>query len=399
MVERVLNRKYVILAVALLIALISVSVFLTLEPYKEISAKSFYFGVEFAYGNQFSQVKALVDKVKGYTNLFVIGSVLLTFNRTALDESCNYIYTSGLNFIVFVTSYPMYNSTNGYPGNNTLFDWMGNATQTYGSRLLGFYRYDEPGGNQLDDAVFQLIKNNSLSYAEVANEYVYNLGGIVHYYSTYGGRTGVSPAKMFTSDYGLFWFDYESGYSAVFTEFLGNESSQIPIALDRGAAQSFNRQWGAIVTWNSEFPNPEPGGQLLSDLSTAYTAGATYTVVYTFPNITGYSYGTLPQEDFEALRTFWNLLHTNSVSSLSNEAEAAYGIPINLGFGFRSADDTIWGLFPASNDSYTATIWSDTQLLLSTYGYALNIIYDNQTVIQPTLKEYPHVYYYNQTIT
>ncbi len=114
---------------------------------------------------------------------------------------------------------------------------------------MGFYRYDEPGGNQLDDGRFQLIDNASLSSAQVADEYVDNLGGIMHYYSTDGNRAGVSPAKMFTSDYGLYWFDYESGYSTVFGEFVGNQSRQTTIALDRGAAQSFNHPWGIIITW------------------------------------------------------------------------------------------------------------------------------------------------------
>ena len=392
-----LNRKYVILAAALLIAFILVSLFLTFEPYKE-AARPFYLGVDFAYGSQFSQVKALVDEVRGYTNLIVLGSIPLTFNRTALDESCNYIDQSGLDFIVFITSYPMYNSTDGYPGNNTLFDWMGNVTQKYGNQLLGFYRYDEPGGNQLDDGRFQLIDNASLSYAQVANEYVDNLGGIVHYYSTDGNRAGVSPAKMFTSDYGLYWFDYESGYSTVFGEFVGNQSRQTTIALDRGAAQSFNHPWGIIITWKyDQAPFLEPSNELFSDLSLAYSAGATYEVVFSYPNVT--EYGTLTSNDLEAMQTFWTDVQTNHGQFGTNAAEAAYVVPVNFGFGFRNADDKIWGLFPASNDSYTAKIWSDTQLLLARYGSTLNIIYDNQAVIQPTLKEYAHVFYYNQTVT
>jgi hypothetical protein len=98
------------------------------------------------------------------------------------------------------------------------------------------------------------------------------------------------------------------------------------------------------------------------------------------------------------LQTFWNAIHTNPGQFGSSSAEAAYVVPANFGFGFRAADDHIWGLFPASNDPQTAKIWNYTQLLLTRYNYRLNIIYDNQTVIGPTLNEYAKVYYYNQTI-
>ena len=185
-----MNRKFVILTAVLLIVLISLSLFLTVNILrKQVSTRPFYVGVEFAYGNQFSQLKALVDKVKDYTNLFVMGSVTLSFNRTALDESCNYLYSSGLNFIVLITSYPMYNSTNGYPPNNTIFDWMGNATREYGDKFLGIYRFDEPGGNQLDNGKFRLINDTSLSYAEIANDYVGTLSGFIQYYGTLGNTT------------------------------------------------------------------------------------------------------------------------------------------------------------------------------------------------------------------
>lgn len=392
-----MNRKHAVLAAALLIALIAISLFLVLEPGEQAPSRPFYVGVEFAYGSQFSQVKAMVDEVKSYTNLFVLGSVTLSFNRTAFNESCNYIYDSGLNFIVFITSFPMYNASNGYPPGNTIFDWMGNATQLYGKQLLGFYRFDEPGGNQVDDGKEQLVKNATLGVAQVATDYVDNLGGIIHYYATYGNQTGVTAANMFTSDYALYWFDYQSGYSTVFGEFVGNESRQSVIALDRGAAQSFNRTWGVIVTWNSEFPKPESEPELLLDLSTAYSAGATYAVVFPF-NITGYSYWTLPPEDFAALRTFWGTLHSNSKQFGSTPAEAAYVVPADFGFGFRSATDTIWGLFPASSDNYTAKIYSDTQFLLAKYNMRLNIIYDNQSIIDPSLNEYAEIFYYNQTV-
>jgi hypothetical protein len=199
-----LNRKYVITTAALLILLILISLFIILnQPPKPVSAKPFYLGVEFAYGSQFSQVKALADKVKDYTNLFVIGSIALTFNRTALDESCNYLSSSGLDFIVLFTSLLMYNSGNGYPSNNNVFDWIGNATRLYGNRLLGIYRFDEPGGDQLDETPFQLVSDRSLSYAKVAQFYVGNLSSIIHYYATIAQTTNV-PIKIFTSDYALY---------------------------------------------------------------------------------------------------------------------------------------------------------------------------------------------------
>ena len=393
-----MNRKYVILAVVLLIVLVSASIFLTLKPTEPVSVRQFYLGVEFAYGSQFNQLKALVDKVENYTNLLVIGSVTLTFNRTALNESCNYIYSSGLNFIVLITSYPMYNATNGYPGDNTIFDWIGNATRDYGNRLLGIYRYDEPGGHQLDDKNQRLISNFSLSYAHIAQEYVDIISAFIQYYSTLGGTTSVPVVKIFTSDYGLYWFDYQAGYSTVFAEFVGNQSRQSIIALERGAAQSFNRPWGVIITWKyNQQPYLESGAELLSDLSLAYSAGATYALVFSFPNITGY--GTLTPDDFQALQTFWSDIHSNPRQFGSNPAEGAYVLPANFGFGFRNPDDTIWGLFPASNDSYTGKIWSDTQILLACYYNRLNIIYDYPHIIAPTLSEYSKVFYWNQTIT
>ena len=147
-----MNRKYVILAEVLLILLVSLSLLFVLNPFGEKAlTRQFYVGVEDAYSNQFSQLKALVDKVKNYTNLFVIGSVELTFNRTALDESCDYIVNSGLNFIVLFTSFTMYNRT-GFSSSYTIFNWIADAKQKYGDKFLGIYRFDEPGGNQLDKA-------------------------------------------------------------------------------------------------------------------------------------------------------------------------------------------------------------------------------------------------------
>ena len=70
----------------------------------------FYVGVEVAYTNaNVSDVREMVDKVRNYTNLFVIGSIELTFNETALNESCDYIYNAGLKIVVLFTDATRYN--------------------------------------------------------------------------------------------------------------------------------------------------------------------------------------------------------------------------------------------------------------------------------------------------
>ena len=173
-----MNRKFTILIAILLMVVIILSLFLALNWYSsKTSNRQFYVGVEYAYGSQAGEVKALVDKVKDYTNLFVIGSVELTFNKTALDESCDYIFNSGLNFIVLFTGIDMYNYSNGY----TIMNWMVDAQHKYGDQFLGIYKIDEPGGNQLENGPSQII-NDTASYSQTAQAYVGNLSAMINYY-------------------------------------------------------------------------------------------------------------------------------------------------------------------------------------------------------------------------
>jgi hypothetical protein len=382
------------LAAALLIVLVSLSLFLIFKkPGKQVPAGPFYVGVEFAYGSQFSQLKALVDKVENYTNLFVIGSIELTYNQTALDESCNYIVKSGLNFIVLFTTDSNYNYS--------LFNWILNARQVYGDQFLGIYKYDEPGGDQLDGRAMYVndtgnsYPDNPTGYAEAAQNYISNLGGMTNDWLNYTNR-------IFTSDYGLYWFDYNSSYTAVFGEFLENQNNtqkQLIIALDRGAAESFNRDWGVTITYNSpEPPYLENGTVMLQDMQTAYNAGANYIIVFNYPTYPATNrYGILSQDQFNAIENFWNQIHSNPGSFDSSKAQVAYVVPENYGFGFRNPSDTIWGLFPADGNS--SKIYNDAHFLLGKYGTNLNIIYDQPGIINPTLKNYEKVYYWNQTIT
>lgn len=381
-----MNRKLVIVTSTVLIVLIILSLFVATNLLsKKPQPREFYVGVEYAYGDQAVGVEALVDKVRNYTNLFVIGSVAVTFNRTALDESCDYIFNSGLNFIVLFTGIDMYNYSNGYKITN----WMVDAQHKYGDKFLGIYKIDEPGGNQLDNGPSRII-NDTASYSQTAQAYVGNLSAMINYYHPY------SP-NIFTADYALNWFDYKANYTAVFAEFVGNESRQRIIAQDRGAAQAFNKDWGVIINWKyNQDPYLESGDELYSDLSLAYSAGAKYAFVFSFsnPNIT--NYGTLADEHFAVLQKFWNTLHSNPGSFGSNKPEAAYIVPKDYGFGFRSSNDVIWGLFPA--DELSQKIYNDTNTLTAKYGSRYDILYDEPQV-GPLLGCYSIVFYWNQTVT
>ncbi len=393
-----MNRKLATLTATILIILIVLSLFIALNALSnKTPGRQFYLGVEYAYGNnqttevQISQIEALVNKVKDYTNLFVMGDVSLTFNQTALYEACDFIYNNTkLNFIVLFTggTYYSYNPV----------QWMFEAKDRYGDRLLEIYKYDEPGGNQIDTTPTQLINKTIISpdasWSAIADNYVGNLSFMVNFYQNH------ASVKLSTADYGLYWFDYKSNYTTVYAELVGNESRQRIIALDRGAAQSFGKDWGVIVNWKyNQPPYLENGVELYNDLALAYSAGAKYGIVFSYPiNPENNQYGILQDEHFEAIHKFWNTLHNNPASFGSNEAEAAYIVPKDYGFGFRSPNDSIWGLKPA--DALSPKIFYDTNNTLpEKYGSRFDILYDEREIIEPLLRNYKVVYYWNQTIT
>ena len=343
------------------------------------SRSEFFVGIEFAYSDDVSDLKTLVDKVKNFTNLFVIGSLEISFNQTALNEACDYIVDSGLRLIVLFTDSDMYSYT--------IFDWMTEANQKYGDKFLGVYRYDEPGGNQLDHGDSMLVEN-ATDYADAAAKYSANLGIIVEYYLNYAPR-------MLTADYGLYWFDYTAGYTAVFAEFGWNHSRQLHMGLCRGAAKAYNRDWGTIVTWTyNGTPYLQSGPELYSDLKLAYNNGAKYAVVFSYPVIG--PYGTLKEEHFDALKDFWSYFNSNPQEHGVNQGEVAYVLPKDYGFGFRSPSDTIWGLWEA--DASSQKVWDDVNTLLDQYGSRLDIVYNEPEIMDAVKSRYDKLIFWNETI-
>jgi len=376
-----LGLKTVVLGITLIVVLLVSFIAAAAWWLNSISSSSdFFVGVEFAYSDEVSDLKTLVDKVKNCTNLFVIGSLEVSFNQTALNEACDYIVDSGLHLIVLFTDSDMYSYT--------IFDWMVEAKQKYGDKFLGVYRYDEPGGHQLDQGDSMLVET-AVDYADAAAQYSANLGIIVDYYLNYTPR-------MLTADYGLYWFDYKAGYTAVFAEFGWNHSRQLHMGLCRGAAKAYNREWGTIVTWTyNGTPYLQSGTELYSDLKLAYNSGAKYAVVFSYPVIG--PYGTLKEEHFDALNDFWIYVNSNPQEHGVNQGEAVYVLPKDYGFGFRSPSDKIWGLWEA--DDLSQKVWDDVNTLLDQYGSRLDIVYDEPEIMDAVKSRYDQLFFWNQTIT
>jgi hypothetical protein len=299
-----LNNKLKVAISSLLVVTVLASAFLVNGFFnRPTQGRPFYVGVEYAYADDTAQLETLVDKVAPYTNLFVIGALQISFNRTALDESCDYITQSGLSFIVLFTGIDRYNWTGGY----NITNWMLDAQHRYGDKFLGIYKIDEPGGNQLDNGASQIINTTvSGTYIQISQSYVGNLSQMNNYYHPY-------TPSIFTADFALNWFDYKANYTTVLAEFVGNESRNRIIAQDRGAATAFQKDWGVIVNWKYNQPPHylESGEELYNDLALAYSAGASYGVVFSYPNLTSSTYGILEEQHFDALQRFWSTLHTN----------------------------------------------------------------------------------------
>jgi hypothetical protein len=384
---------------------ISLSIVVSVELIGNSKAPAFFVGVEYAYSYSnttassvmVNDAKALVDKVKNYTNLFIIGTPQLTFNETALNETCDYIRDAGLYFIVLLTG------RNSYSGPNQPFDWLVNDAPRYGDRFLGVYRFDEPGGNQLDQGESKLISVEDKNLYNIYNSqnaaafYTFNLQAHIEPYANATVNGVTVHSRTFTADYGLYWFDYSANYDTVFAEFGSNQSRELTVALCRGAANAHGKDWGAIITWEYDKPPYiESADALYNDLTLAYNSGAKYAVVFDYPKVEGQQYGILTEDHFDALKRFWNDIH--STSQQKNEpAKVAYVLQADYGFGFRNPEDTIWGLWSA--DNHSAKIYNDAKKLIDRYNSTFDIVHDDPQFRNIIRNRYETLIFWNETVT
>ena len=413
----------------LLIFILTISIAVTYSSYSSVNKSkadpSAYIGIAFC-GNTTQEAKLLIDKVKSYTNLFILdsGRNPISENQTTVEDICDYAVSQGLSVIINMGIKDVSNpaSWNWFWQAQSLDAIKQRWTQRWGSKFLGIYYNDEVGGLQLDanwrtfyTKYGSRLNNIGVPIAEDLNAiklkmqaYLdngtlptnYDLEANFFVNDVMGMDPGVqnlTAAKipMFISDYGLYWWDYLGGYNTVFAEIGGNQSSVAEqIAQVKGASRLQNKDWGTIITWKyNQPPYLDTGDQIYNEMLTSYEAGAKYITIFDYPyNQT--AYGVLTNEQLLALQRFWNDITTKKFTDLSTP-EAVLVLPHNFGWGMSNPNDTIWGFWVS--DNRTQQIGTDISELLAKYGPALDIVFDDPAYPISNVP-YQHVYYWNQTI-
>jgi hypothetical protein len=202
---------------------------------------------------------------------------------------------------------------------------------------------------------------------------------------------------IFTSDYGLYWWDYLGGYDVMFAELGWNASVAQQIAQVKGAARLMDKEWGAMITWKYyDVPFLDTGEKIYSQMLTSYQTGAKYIVIFNYAkDDQGNTAAAMTEEHYLALERFWNDIHTKPYTDLS-KPEAVLVLPKNYGWGMRDHDDTIWGFW--NTDEKTEQIAFVMGKLLAKHGATLDIIFEDEAF--PLSKVgYKTVYYWNQSLS
>ncbi len=326
------------------------------DPVISTTPPQVYVGVDLAYGNM-QGVENQINQMSSYINLVIIGSTGITYNTQQLNSVCQFIYNKGLYFILYTEAPPSH-------------QWLQSALNKWGNHFLGLYAYDEPGGKQLDiDIKGGMAVTSAANETDAANKYIETVS---HHLEGIRSTFGNSNTSLFTSDYGLYWFDYQAGYDTVFAEFVDSYSRQLNVALVRGAAEAQNKSWGVMITYTNQ-SDLESGPDLLSNMTYAYNSGAKYIVV--FDSNAQWTQNILQTQQLKAMQQFWQYMQNNSQPSNPVSARTAYVLPADLGYGFRGPNDRIWGLWLA--DNFTLQICQNLSDALQQYGGKLDIVYSD----------------------
>lgn len=410
-----MNRVHLFAIVLIAILVVaSAAVLIAYTQSSNTKTPSVYVGVAFG-GTTINQAVLLIDRVKSYTNLFIldVGRNNLSTNQTAVSEICDYATSQGLSIIVNLGV-----KTKDTPA--WQLDFLNSSKDRYGDKFLGVYYDDEPMGIPFDWNWQGVFRNGSDAYqdpylpsleplfqrlqeASQTGELPENYSVEAEWYHDLLMRNqGHNELKAdnittFTSDYLLYWYDFLGNYDTVFAQLIGSNTTDAnkEISLIRGAATLQNKTWGTIITWSNTQPGDLGSGEsLYNQMVTSYNAGAKYITIFDYPyNDTANQYGILTDEHFDAMEKFWTQVATKQDPTTSH-AEAVLVLPKDYGWGMRSINDRIWGIWPA--DDKAPLIWNNIRKLLAQYGLKLDIVYDDPAY--PLEGNYSKVYVWNETL-
>ncbi len=491
-----MKRNNVFALAAVLLLIFAVSVFAAVVSYSlsgsegMVPKKPFHLGVTYC-GSSVDEACQLVDKVKNYTNLFVVQSYYMQTHIDELNQVCDYAANAGLDLIVYFGAY--------HAQEDAVTSFLHTAESRLGSRFLGLYYNDEPGGKMLDSHIelgninkkeYEMTKvdvSNDSYRTETAFGYsgevsvstslsqqqgdrqilcttssVYHLNGTIFHQEINSTSTGgmltynmttlkyhpdgtvqdengtyvtdkgditqftpyrqlwdsrpiqtctdaadvftaglqedvdfiknQSKTKVFTSDYALYWFDYEAGYDTVLAQLGPACNPKQEIALVRGAAAMHDKPWGTILTWkNSTDPSSlMSGDEMYENLRLSYQSGADYAAIFNYdPDVNGT--GLLQDEHYLAIQRFWNEVVQNPDVTNNVKVQTALVLPADYGWGMRSVNDTVWGLWQP--DDKAPQVWNAMQNLLSSKDGKLDIIYEGSAA--QANSRYSKVHYWN----
>ena len=434
-----MKREFVAIAIlAIVITALFAVIFTENSPSTTSqSTPNAYVGVTYC-GNSVAQGEQLIDKVKGYTNLFVLQSGVLEQDFKSVDELGDYAVAAGMYFLPYFGAYVP----------STFSAWLVAAKQRWGNHLLGVYYSDEPGGKMLDsyvyfndsaigdtitktiygDIVVQQPNGVVIQYemsgvinlyqpdiynssSNIDNEATFFPNGTIQLvrssnglndfsYKSYQELNSTRPfsnlndtaqrfidndqssidflkinqTQVFTSDYALFWFDYLSGYDVVLGQLGWNLSVTQQIAFLRGAATLQHKDWGVVITW--KYDQPPYLDTATNILNQMTTAYECGAKYLVLFNYYDNNQTTLTGQDFQALQSFWNNVVNNpKIIQGSIKADSVLVLPENYGWGYRWSTDHIWGILPADNT--TVQYWNLMQDVLQKYGLKTDIVYED----------------------
>ena len=381
-----MNRRKFLIALfcSVLIVSFALHYILVVQDVPKGEPLALFVGVDVAYDN-ITEIERLVDEISNYTNLFVIGCTGITYNITQLYETCHYVYEKGFSFIIY-SDMP--------PSEEWFLCCSVDCINKWGEKFLGLYAFDEGGGRQLDIQTprpFRVDEAENITDAE--SQFVSRATERLDWYSQ--GFNSSMSFPLFTSDYALYWFDYKGGYDVVFAEFGWNYSRQLNVGLCRGAATVQDKEWGVIITWT--YNNPpyiESGEELYEDMIVAYENGAKYILVFDLNE--DWSHGILKEEQFYAMKQFWQYMQDNPRTTTVTNNRVAYVLPKGYAYGFRGPNDKIWGLWEA--DEFSFELGAKLGSLLKQHGSKLDIIYDDELNSSNT-NSYDRLIFWNGTIS